>query len=38
MNEIVDKLKVIFCEVFLLADPVSDFVNFKIGDFDEWDS
>jgi acyl carrier protein len=38
MNDVVDKLKVIFYEVFLLTEPFDDFVNVKIGDFDEWDS
>lgn len=38
MNNYADKLKVIFCDVFLLSEPFGDFIDFKIGDFDEWDS
>jgi acyl carrier protein len=38
MNDVAEKLKEIFCEVFLLSEPFGDFINFKIGDFDEWDS
>lgn len=38
MTDFTDKLKVIFCEVFGLPEPSNDFIDFKIGDFDEWDS